>query len=165
MARTFVTCGSIIPTPWYRRGRQPAVASGGASTAASGALSATTAARIDAFNFEYRLHRDHGFPWNPLAVFDDGAHCYIKLPALAAHRDAPVLFVMRDDGTKALLNYSVSGDTYVTDRVFRAAVLVIGDGNQERSVRIENLRYEAPPEPAVGGDTSPPAAATGGPGE
>ncbi len=149
---------------WTTAAVAPAAAGGGAAAAPSVAPAAT-AARIDAFNFEYRLHRDHGFPWNPLAVFDDGAHCYIKLPTLAAHRDAPVLFVMRDDGTKALLNYSVSGDTYVTDRVFRAAVLVIGDGNQERSVRIENLRYEAPVEPAVGGDAVAPPPPTGGSGE
>lgn len=149
---------------WTTAAFVPAAASGGgvASTGVSNVASATTAARVDAFNFEYRLHRDHGFPWSPLAVFDDGAHCYIKLPALAAHRDAPVLFVMRDDGTKALLNYSVSGDTYVTDRVFRAAVLVIGDGNQERSVRIENLRYEAPMEPEHGGDSGAAVPSAGG---
>jgi type IV secretory pathway VirB9-like protein len=126
-----------------------------------------SAARVDAFNFEYRLHRDHGFPWSPLAVFDDGAHCYIKLPPLAAHRDEPVLFLLRDDGTKALMNYSVSGDTYVSDRVFRAAVLVIGEASQERTLRIENLRYEAPPslEPEVKGDAAGAPQPNGGPHE
>jgi type IV secretion system protein TrbG len=114
----------------------------------------SAAARIDALNFRYQVHRDRGFPWTPLAVFDDGVHCYIKLPPLAAHRDAPVLFVLREDGTKTLLNYSLSGDTYVTDRVFRSAVLVIGDAGQERAVRLENQRYDASSEPEGAGDNT-----------
>jgi type IV secretion system protein TrbG len=114
-----------------------------APPAAATIVSSTSAARIDALNFGYKVHRDRGFPWSPLAVFDDGVHCYIKLPPLAAHRDAAVLFMLREDGTKTLLNYSLSGDTYVTDRIFHVAVLVIGESGQERAVRLENLRYDA----------------------
>jgi type IV secretion system protein TrbG len=131
----------------------------------SNASAGGTSARFDALNFEYRVHRDKGFPWSPLAVFDDGVHCYIKLPPLAAHREAPVLFVLREDGSKAVLNYSVSGDTYTTDRIFRSAVLVIGDANQERTVRLDNMRFDPPAAegPAVGGDGGGGAPPTGGP--
>jgi type IV secretion system protein VirB9 len=114
----------------------------------------SAASRIDALNFRYQVHRDRSFPWTPLAVFDDGVHCYIKLPPLAAHRDAPVLFVLREDGTKTLLNYSLSGDTYVTDRVFHSAVLVIGEAGQERAVKLENLRYEASSESESTGEST-----------
>jgi P-type conjugative transfer protein TrbG len=102
----------------------------------------SAAASIEAFNFAYRVTRDRHFPWVPVAVFDDGIHCYIKLPPGAAHREAPVLFVLDEDGGKVLLNYSLSGDTYVTDRVFRAAALVVGEGGHERAVRLINLHYE-----------------------
>lgn len=101
------------------------------------------ASEVDGFNFAYRVERDRKFPWAPVAVFDDGAHCYIKLPDRAAHRDAPVLFALGEDGTKTLLNYTLSGDTYVTDRVFRSAELVVGEGGRERALRLENLRYDA----------------------
>lgn len=101
------------------------------------------AAHAEAFNFAYRVRRLHHFPWAPLAVFDDGVHCYIKLPPQAAHRDAPVLFAVHEDGSKELLNYSVTNETYVTDRVFRTAVLIIGDVDTEQVLRLDNLHFDA----------------------
>ncbi len=104
----------------------------------------TIPSSVESLNFDYRVTRDKKFPWTPTAVFDDGAHCFIKLPAAAEHREAPVLFVIGADGGKTLLNYTVSGDTYVTDRIFRAAELVVGDEGRERVVRLENRRYDVP---------------------
>ena len=118
-------------------------------------ISPPIASAIAALNFDYRVLRDKHFPWAPSAIFDDGAHCFIKLPSDAAHRDAPVLFSVADDGGRALLNYTMSGDTYVTDRVFRTAILVIAEGGRERTILIENRRYD-PPLPARGvGGTAP----------
>jgi type IV secretion system protein VirB9 len=108
----------------------------------------------DAFNFAYRVRRLHRFPWIPLAVFDDGIHCYIKLPPHAAHREAPVLFALSDAGGKVLLNYSLSHETYVTDRVFRSAVLVIGDADSEEELRIDNLQFDAPADAAAAASSS-----------
>jgi P-type conjugative transfer protein TrbG len=99
--------------------------------------------RADAFNFAYRVRRLHRFPWVPVAVFDDGVHCYIKVPPQAAHRDAPVLFALAEDGTKEVLNYSFTNQTYVTDRVFRSAVLVIGETASEQALRMDNLRFDS----------------------
>jgi type IV secretion system protein VirB9 len=71
-------------------------------------------------------------------VFDDGARVYIKLPEEAQHNEAPVLFVLEQDGTKTLVNYSVvGGDTYITDRLFDRAALVSGVGGKEQKVLIE----------------------------
>ena len=89
-------------------------------------------------NFAYRLKKDRRFPWTPAQVFDDGARVYIKLPAEAQHAEAPVLFVLEEDGSKTLVNYSVvGGDTYVTDRLFERAALVSGVGGKEQKVLIE----------------------------
>jgi len=88
-------------------------------------------------NFAYRVKKDRHFPWAPAQVFDDGARVYIKLPEEARHAEAPVLFVLESDGSKLLLNYSLVGDTYVTDRLFDRAVLVAGVGGTERRVTIE----------------------------
>jgi type IV secretion system protein VirB9 len=116
-------------------------------------LRSTTPVHADAFNFAYQVRRLHRFPWTPIAVFDDGVHCYIKLPPQAARRDAPVLFALADDGSKEVLNYSVTNQTYVTDRVFRSAVLVIGEAVTEQALRIDNLRFDGPAD--AGGSPSP----------
>jgi|GEM_PF-2174626 P-type conjugative transfer protein TrbG len=100
-------------------------------------------ANLSALNFAYRIVPERHVAWVPIAVFDDGAHCYIKLPRGASHGEAPVLFALADDGSRVLLNYNLIGDGYVTDRVFRSAVLVVAEGGHERTVRLENLRYDA----------------------
>jgi type IV secretion system protein VirB9 len=89
-------------------------------------------------NFAYQVTKDRQFPWSPSQVFDDGARVYIKLPEEAKHAEAPVLFVLAEDGGKTLVNYSVvGGDTYVTDRLFDRAVLIVGVDGTGRQARIE----------------------------
>ncbi len=97
---------------------------------------------VGRLNFSYDVHREKHFPWQPAQVFDDGAHVYIKLPEAAQHAEAPALFLVADDGSRTLLNYSVIGDTYVTDRLFNRAVLVAGVDGKEQKVEIE--RRDAP---------------------
>jgi type IV secretion system protein TrbG len=94
-------------------------------------------ADVAQLNFGYATKRDKEFPWQPAQVFDDGAHVYIKLPDAARHAEAPALFMVAADGTRTLLNYSVLGDTYVTDRLFDRAVLVAGVNGRERKVSLE----------------------------
>lgn len=99
------------------------------------------AADVVALNFRYRVKKDKQFPWAPAQVFDDGARTYIKLPSDARHAEAPVLFVLEKDGSKTLMNYTLmGGDTYVTDRVFERAVLVVGVDGKERRVLLERQR-------------------------
>jgi P-type conjugative transfer protein TrbG len=131
-------------------GRTPTSAASSA-TPASPAIAST----IETLNFDYRIVRDKRFSWVPAAIFDDGAHCFIKLPSDAAHRDAPVLFSVADDGSRALVNYTLSGDTYVTDRVFRTGILVISEGGREHTLRIENRHYDPPPPVRGTGGTAP----------
>src|SRR6185437_2979854 len=94
-------------------------------------------ADLTQLNFNYDVKRDKQFPWQPAQVFDDGAHVYIKLPDAARHADAPALFMVAEDGSRTLLNYTVVGDTYVTDRVFDRGVLVTGVDGKERTVTME----------------------------
>lgn len=97
---------------------------------------------VAGLNFNYDVHREKHFPWQPAQVFDDGAHVYIKLPEAAQHAEAPALFLVAEDGSRTLLNYTVLGDTYVTDRLFHRAVLVAGVDGKERKIEIE--RRDAP---------------------
>ena len=86
--------------------------------------------RLENLNFNYHWTKSEGFPFALEQVFDDGAHTYIKLPASAMHDVAPVLFIL-DGGERQILNYTVRGagerhHYYITDRVFRHGVLVLG---------------------------------------
>lgn len=99
---------------------------------------------VESLNFDYRVKKDKHFPWAPAQVFDDGVHVYIKLPEEARHAEAPVLFVLEDDGSRTLLNYAVSNYMYITDRIFKRAVLVTGVDGTERRVTIENRGPNAP---------------------
>ena len=100
-----------------------------------------TAPRVTAdltqLNFNYEVKRDKQFPWQPAQIFDDGAHVYIKLPDAARNAEAPALFMVAEDGSRTLLNYTVVGDTYITDRVFDRGVLVAGVDGKERKVTFE----------------------------
>ncbi len=87
------------------------------------------------------------FPWTPAAVWDDGAHVYITLPPEAARHAAPVLYALEDDGSRALMNYTIAlgngSTTYVTDRTFRRAALMITSGRTEQRLVIENRAWRA----------------------
>lgn len=103
------------------------------------------APEVTSFNFDYRIKRDKQFPWTPAQVFDDGARVYIKLPEAARHGEAPALFVLERDGSKTLLNYTVvGGDTYVTDRLFDRAVMLMGVKGKERKVELERKAEHKP---------------------
>jgi type IV secretion system protein TrbG len=79
--------------------------------------------------FVYRWRPDKRAAWSPVAVYDDGAHVYVRLPGGARHSDLPVLLLELDDGSRAIVNYVVTNDAYVTDRVFARAIL--RDGSRE----------------------------------
>ena len=107
---------------------------------------------ITRLNFDYRVKRGKDFPWAPAQVFDDGAHAFIRIPPDAAAHPAPALFEVQGGGVdgKTLLNYTVRDGFYVTDRTFRRAVLVLGQGKHERRVEIENPRFGMPPGETTG---------------
>lgn len=117
----------------------------------------TVGIRIVELNRNYRLPRKPKFPWTPAEVFDDGAHVYIRIPESARHQAAPVLYALEEDGSRTLLNYTVRGDMYVTDRTFRRGLLVLGSGRTEQTLELENQAWGAerlPAPPARG--ASPP---------
>lgn len=132
---------------------------GGLRTAAAGSglgalgtdAQALAGIPVDALrlNFSYDLRRDRRFPWSPARVFDDGAHTFVQLPPEADAYAAPALFELDDGGGKTLLNYVVRDGFYVTDRTFRRAVLVVGQGKQEQRFELENRAYGRAPAPAT----------------
>lgn len=99
------------------------------------------------FNFAYRIRTIRGMAprWRPVRVFDDGRKTYIEFPPDIAVSEAPPLFVT-DTGETALVNYRVSSNRYVVDRLFDVAELRLG---AERPIIVRISRdVPAPPRTA-----------------
>jgi len=94
-------------------------------------------------NFAYRIRTIRGFAprWRPVRVFDDGRKTYIEFPPTMATSEAPPLFIT-ENGEAALVNYRVSGDRYVVDRLFDTAELRLG---AERPTIVRISRDNAQP--------------------
>jgi P-type conjugative transfer protein TrbG len=89
----------------------------------------------DALHFNYRL-KGGNENIRPIRVFDDGKKTYIQMPALAANRELPVLVVIGANKKPEMVNYRVKGSTYVVDRLFDRAQLVLGTGKKAQKVEI-----------------------------
>ena len=83
-------------------------------------------ASLTDLNFNYSWDTEKDFPWEPQEVFDDGRHTYIKLPPSAQGGPIPLLFDISRAGKYEIINYTVRNGTFVTDRIFNRAALVIG---------------------------------------
>ena len=81
-------------------------------------------------NFAYRIRTVRGLAprWRPTRVFDDGAKTYIEFPAAIASSEAPPLFIA-ENGDTALVNYRMSENRYIVDRLFDEAELRLGDAH------------------------------------
>lgn len=101
----------------------------------------------ETFNFGYRIQTVRGFAprWRPLRVFDDGRKTYIEFPPEIATSEAPPLFIT-ESGDAALVNFRISGDRYVVDRLFDSAELRLG---AERPTIVRISREGAPPPPSM----------------
>ena len=107
-----------------------------ADSSAAQERSASPVVSLESLNFNYTIQVVQGSPvWKPIQVFDDGRRTFIRFPAAMLVREAPSLFVLRDNETQ-LVNYRVKGDTYVVDRLIDAAELRLGQKDQE-IVRVE----------------------------
>jgi type IV secretion system protein VirB9 len=94
----------------------------------------------ESLSFTYRWGSDRHIAWSPVAVYDDGARVYVRLPDGARHADLPILLLEQDDNTTSLLPYVMANDTYITDRIFSRAILRAG----RRQIEIVNTRVFVP---------------------
>jgi type IV secretion system protein VirB9 len=96
---------------------------------------------VDALYWDYQIKG--GDPTiRPIRVLDDGIKTYIQMPLATQHTEAPVLVVQGPDGSE-MVNYRVKDDpqngqtlTYIVDRLFNKAALVVGAGKHARKVEI-----------------------------
>jgi type IV secretion system protein VirB9 len=80
--------------------------------------------------FRYEITGDSP-PWRPVRAWDDGSKVYIEFPARLDQGEAPPLFVVGPLGDSQLVNYRVSGNHYIVDRLFAAAELRLGEKPQQ----------------------------------
>ena len=90
---------------------------------------------LGSINFRYAIQGDNP-AWRPLRAFDDGQKVYIEFPTGISQGEMPPLFVIGPAGGSELVNYRVSRNYYIVDRLFGAAELRLGDKDSERRVRI-----------------------------
>jgi P-type conjugative transfer protein TrbG len=86
-------------------------------------------------NFGYTVSggNDH---LRPRRVYDDGSKTYIQMKPEMQHREVAVLLVMGTDGKGEMTNYRVREQTYIVDRLFDHARLVLGVGKKAQKVEI-----------------------------
>lgn len=76
-------------------------------------------------NFDYKFNKKD-LPWAPVKIFDDGRKTYIKMKDEIFSSDMPAFFVIDKKGKIVLANYRVIKGTYIIDRIFDKASLVVG---------------------------------------
>lgn len=93
---------------------------------------------VEKINFDYKVtgRNEH---LRPVRVFDDGAKTYIQMPDEMQNREAPVLLILGNDGKGEMSNYRVRQQTYIVDRLFDRARLVLGSGKKAQKVEIARV--------------------------
>lgn len=89
----------------------------------------------DKLNFNYKISGGNE-QIRPVRVFDDGAKTYIQMRPDIQSREAPALLVLGPDGKGEMTNYRIQRQTYIVDRLFDRARLVLGVGKKAEKVEI-----------------------------
>lgn len=100
----------------------------------------TTGERIEDLSFDYDVKGSA--PWKPVRVYNNGVKTIIEMGQAMQHSEAPVLLVVRKDGSvfagaeTTMVNYRVQGNRYIVDAVFDKAILIAGVGRRQNKITI-----------------------------
>lgn len=114
--------------------RDALIALRNAAAAARAAAPVASGIEVDQLRFGYVISGDQT-PWRPIRAFDDGRQTFIEFPPTLGVGEAPPLFLVGAKGEAQLVNYRLSGQYYVVDRLFDVAELRLGT-NKQKVVRI-----------------------------
>jgi type IV secretion system protein VirB9 len=89
----------------------------------------------DKLNFNYKI-TGTAEEIRPARVFDDGAKTYIQMRSEIQNRESPALVILSADGKGEMANYHVQRQTYIVDRLFERAQLILGAGKKAQKVEI-----------------------------
>jgi type IV secretion system protein VirB9 len=100
-------------------------------------ISQTGNAAVDKLYFDYTFKVKSGADSiRPVRVLDDGEKTYIEMPSVTAFQELPTLVVEGPEGNE-MVNFRVKGTTFVVDRLFVKAALLLGVGKHQQLVEIE----------------------------
>lgn len=85
-------------------------------------------------NFNYAIEGETNF--KPERVYDNGVKTYIKIPTV---QEVPI-FLVKTTAGEGLVNYSFKNNTFIIDRLFDEAYLVVGVGDDRQEITISKLR-------------------------
>lgn len=92
---------------------------------------------IENLNFNYSVKGSAS--WKPLRVYNNGIKTYISMPNSMKHSEAPILMVLDAHSNKQLVNYRLKGSTFIVDKIFDSAVLIVGVGMDQEKVTIQRV--------------------------
>lgn len=93
---------------------------------------------LSKLDFGFRISGDDA-SWKPLRVYSDGTKTYLQFPASMQSSEAPALVSLANDGSEQLVNYRVTGDRYIVDKVLDRAALISGVGRDQVKVKIARI--------------------------
>jgi type IV secretion system protein VirB9 len=92
---------------------------------------------VDKLYFDYTFKVKSGADSiRPVRVLDDGEKTYIEMPSVTAFQELPTLVIEGPEGNE-MVNFRVKGTTFVVDRLFVKAALLLGVGKHQQLVEIE----------------------------
>jgi type IV secretion system protein VirB9 len=92
---------------------------------------------VDKLYFDYTFKVKSGADSiRPVRVLDDGEKTYIEMPNMTAFQELPTLVIEGPEGNE-MVNFRVKGTTFIVDRLFVKAALLLGVGKHQELVEIE----------------------------
>jgi type IV secretion system protein VirB9 len=92
---------------------------------------------VDKLYFDYTFKvKSRADSIRPVRVLDDGEKTYIEMPSVTAFQELPTLVIEGPAGNE-MVNFRVKGTTFVVDRLFVKAALLLGVGKHQELVEIE----------------------------
>ncbi len=85
-------------------------------------LSQTIGTNLEDLNYAYSWRIENGFPWEPLAVFDDGSRVFLRIPPEAKPDGVLLIGTQRDSRPG---NYLVRDGFLIIERIFDEARLIL----------------------------------------
>jgi len=78
---------------------------------------------LDKVNYGYAWRTENDFPWEPLAVFDDGSRVYLRIPDHVEPTGA--VLILGEEGEAQPGTYILRGDVLIIERLFDEARLIV----------------------------------------
>lgn len=95
-----------------------------------------TGQSLATLDFGYRVSGDKPV-WRPQRVYTDGVKTYVQFPRAMQADESPALVAIGADKKEQMVNYRLSGNAYVVDKVLDRAMLVSGVGRKQVRVDID----------------------------